>query len=151
MQADAVHDQLVGAELLDLGAQGPHCVEGRLGVGRAAEPTDVRLAVRNRAEQERAVRDGFVAGNGEGSLQRDCGLDPHAPLSPRTGETTTPYPWPSSSSAARAASASPVTSTDSVPPRSGDMCPSSKSSMLMRSAPSAWVMPASTPGRSGTC
>jgi len=43
------------------------------------------------------------------------------------------------------------TSTVSVPPRSGDMWCSSKSSMLMPSAPSACVMPDSTPGRSGTC
>ena len=39
----------------------------------------------------------------------------------------------------------------SVPPRSGEMWWSSKSSMLIRSAPSACVIPASTPGRSGTC
>ena len=39
----------------------------------------------------------------------------------------------------------------STPPRSGETCWSSKSSMLIRSAPSACVIAASTPGRSGTC
>src|SRR3989442_1496897 len=38
----------------------------------------------------------------------------------------------------------------SVPPRSRERCCSSKSSMLMRSAPSACVMPARMPGGSGT-
>ena len=44
---------------------------------------------------------------------------------------------------------SPVTSSVSVPPRSGEMCWSSKSSMLIRSAPSACVIPAKTPGPVG--
>ena len=43
-----------------------------------------------------------------------------------------------------------VTSSVTVPPRSGETCSSSKSSMLIRSAPSAWVISAKTPGRSGT-
>ena len=40
--------------------------------------------------------------------------------------------------------------TTIVPPRSADMWCSSKSSMLMPSAPSAWAIPEITPGRSGT-
>ena len=48
-----------------------------------------------------------------------------------------------------AASASPVTSSVSVPPRSGETWWSSKSSMLIRCAPSACVIPASTPGPVG--
>ena len=44
---------------------------------------------------------------------------------------------------------SPATRSVSVPPRSGERWCSSKSSMLIRSAPSACVIPARTPGRSG--
>src|SRR5581483_3368746 len=75
--------------------------------------------------------------------------EPEEHYSSMTGATTTPYPCASSRSAARRASRAPETSIVRTPPRSGEKCRSSKSSMLIRSAPSACVIPASTPGRSG--
>ena len=90
-------------------------LDRRLGVGGAAEARDARLAVAERAEQHRAVRDRLVAGHRDVADEAGDRLDPHSSI---TGATTTPYPCASSSAAARSASASPATMTVSVPPRS---------------------------------
>ena len=97
------------------------------------KPAIRRLAVGDRAEQQRAVRDRLVAGHGDAALNGGRRLDPH---SPSTGENDHAValgleqrrpPAPRHSS--------PETSIVSTPPRSGEKCRSSKSSMLIRSAP----------------
>src|SRR5262249_12848875 len=102
-----------GTERLD-GARGGERVLG------AAEAAHDRLAVRERAEQERTVRDRLVAGHGERAAQRRDRPNPH--WSVMTGDTTTPEPCASSRSAAPAAAASPVASTVRAPPRPRQHC-----------------------------
>ena len=91
-QPDAVHDQLVRAELLDLGAQRAHGLQGRLGVGRAAEAADVRLAVGDGPEAGASgARSTCRRAPPRWPLERDGGLDLHSsPLSSSTADTTTP-------------------------------------------------------------
>src|SRR4029077_21088975 len=103
-----------------------------------AKALDHRLAVGDRADQHRAVRDRLVARDGQAALNRRRRLDLH---SASTGEIDTPYPCASSSAAARSAWPSPATSIVSTPPRSDEKWRSSKSSMLIRSAPRACVIP----------
>ena len=111
-----------------------------------AAARDPALAVASAPSSSGALRDAFRPGTPICPSIIAARLNPHrAP--PRRRPRS---PGSSSSAAARRASVSPVTSSVTVPPRSGEMCSSSKSSMLIRSAPSACVMPANTPGRSGT-
>ena len=152
-QADAVDDAACRRRCSSTSTpERAHDAERRLGVARAAPAADERLAVGERADQQRAVRDRLVAGHA------DVPVDPRAARShrelmdhhrapPRRRRRS---PAPRAARPPRRASPSPVTSSVSVPPRSGEMCWSSKSSMLIRSAPSACVIAASTPGRSGT-
>ena len=67
-QPDAVHDELV-AVLVHLHAERAHGSERRLGVARPSPAADDRLAVGDSAEQQRAVRDGLVAGDGEVAVE----------------------------------------------------------------------------------
>ena len=53
------------AVLVDLDAERADRGDRRLGVGRAAEARDARLAVAERADQHGAVRDRLVARDGE--------------------------------------------------------------------------------------
>ena len=55
----------------------------RLGVGGAAEALDHGLAVGDRAEQHRAMRDRLVAGHGDAALHRPRRIDPHSPARAR--------------------------------------------------------------------
>ena len=57
------HAERVGAVLVDVDPERAHRRDRRLGVRGAAEARDVRLAVADRADQHRAVRDRLVAGN----------------------------------------------------------------------------------------
>src|SRR5262249_54753057 len=136
-QAGAVHREEAPVAI-DAKAERLYGTERRLGVAAPAEAADLGRPLRDRAQEKGAMGDGLVARYGEVAVQRGRGLDLHCS---RTAETTTPYPWRSRRSAARRASPSPATSSVSVPPRSGDTWCSSKSSMLIRSAPSAWVIP----------
>src|SRR5262249_10350087 len=147
-QTPAFDDELVILDVIDINPERSDRLHCRLRVAGTAEAAHARLAFAERADQHRAVGDRLVAGDGDVTDERSGRLDPH---SSSTGDTTTWYPCASSTSVARAASSSPPTSSVGLPPRSRDMCCSSKSSMLIRSAPSACVIPASTPGRSGTC
>ena len=114
-QALAEDVQRVLAVLVDGDPERAHRLDRRLGVGRAAEAGDPRLAVADRAEQHGAVRDRLVARHGHVPDEARERLDSHSSI---TGATTTPYPCASSRVAARSASASPATITDRVPPRS---------------------------------
>ena len=80
-QAETVHDQLVVAELLDLDAERAHRVHRRHRVLRAAEALNVRLALADAAEHDRAVRDRLVAGHGDVTDDRDGRIDLHLTLS----------------------------------------------------------------------
>ena len=68
-------------------AERAHSRDRRLGVARAAEAADRRLPFADRAEEDGAVRDRLVSGNGDVAAQRRGRLDLH---SASTGETTTP-------------------------------------------------------------
>ncbi len=76
-QALAEDAQRAGPVLVDLHAERPHRGDRRLGVGRAAEPRDARLAVADRADQHRAVRDRLVARHGDVPHELRDGLDQH--------------------------------------------------------------------------
>ena len=83
-QPDAVHRELV-AVVVHLGPERAHRRERRGGVGRAAEAADDGVAVRDGAEQQRAVRDRLVARDREMPLELDGRLNPHR----STAEMTT--------------------------------------------------------------
>ena len=55
---------------VDLDAERAHGVDRRLGVGGAPEAADPALALGDRAEQHRAVRDRLVARDGDGADER---------------------------------------------------------------------------------
>ena len=86
-ESDALHGQLVAA-LPHLDAERAHGGERRFGVGGAPPAADHRVSVTDGAEQERAVRDRLVAGDGEVTFERGGGLDFHQ--SSITGLITTP-------------------------------------------------------------
>ena len=86
-QALAEDVQRVLAVLVDGDPEGANRLDRRLGVGRAAEAGDARLAVADRAEQDRAVGDRLVAGHGDVPDEARDRLDPHSSI---TGATTTP-------------------------------------------------------------
>ena len=76
-EAHAAHGQRVDVVLLDLGAERADRGDRRLGVARAAEAGDTRLALRDGAEKHRAMGDRLVAGHGDVPDQGSCGLDTH--------------------------------------------------------------------------
>ena len=77
-QPDAVHAQLLVAELLDLDAERAHRVDGRHRVGGAPESLHVRLPLAEPAEQDGAVRDRLVPGHGNVPDDRDSRFDLHS-------------------------------------------------------------------------
>ena len=88
------HAERVGAVLVDVDPEGAHRRDRRLGVRGAAEARDVRLAVADRADQHRAVRDRLVARNRDVADEPRDGLDEersesggHSSI---TGAATTP-------------------------------------------------------------
>ena len=85
-QADSVHDELVVRFLVNRDTERADRVERRLGVARAPELAHARLAVRQCADEERAVGDRLVPGNGYVPDERAGRLDLH---SSSTGATTT--------------------------------------------------------------
>ena len=72
-QAGAVHDELVVGDVLDLDAERPHRVDGRLRVAGAAEAVHARLALAERADQDGAVGDRLVAGHDDVADQATAG------------------------------------------------------------------------------
>ena len=104
-----------------------------------------RFALADRTDEERSVRDRLVARNGDVPDEGGHRLDSHG-----SSERRAQRPLRLQKLGGAAASRSPATKRVSVPPRSGERCLSSKSSRLIRSAERACVIPASTPGRSGT-
>jgi len=64
---------------LDARAECADGVRGRERVLRGPEARDLALPVGDGAEEEGAVRDRLVPGNGEVASQRHRRLDPHAP------------------------------------------------------------------------
>ena len=111
--------------------------ERRLGVAGAAEAGDRGLAVGERAEQQRrGARSTCRPG-------RRCARRARRRAQPSSTHRRDDDAVALALEQRRrrgAASSSPLTSSVSVPPRSGEMCSSSKSSMSIRSAPSACVM-----------
>ena len=106
-----------------------------------------RFALADRTDEERSMRDRLVARNGDVPDEGGTGSTLTARRAPeRRAQRTLRL----QKLVARRASRSPATKRVSVPPRSGERCLSSKSSRLIRSAERACVIPASTPGRSGT-
>jgi hypothetical protein len=87
-KANSVDANRVHVFLVDGHAESPDCGDRRLGVGRAPEAADGRLALANGADHHRAVGDRLVAGDGDVADHRRGRLDLHRPA--RTGETTTP-------------------------------------------------------------
>src|SRR4051812_1390266 len=62
----------------DGGAQRPEDLRRRLDVGGLQDVGDARFAARQRREDERAVRDRFVAGNADGAAQSQWRQRSHA-------------------------------------------------------------------------
>jgi hypothetical protein len=80
--------QRVVTVLVDVDPERAHRRDRRLGVGGAAEAGHTRLAVAERADQHRTVRDRLVAGHGEMTDEPRDRLDGrHSSI---TGATTTP-------------------------------------------------------------
>ena len=148
-QALAEDVQRVLAVLVDRDPEGAHRLDRRLGVGGAAEAGD-RASRRRRCAPRSTAR-------WEIDLSPGTAMCPTRRVSGSTlirrsrARRRRRSPAPRAGVAARSASSSPATMTVSVPPRSVERWSISKSSTLIRSAPSAWKMPASTPGRSGRC
>ena len=76
-QADAVHDELVVGDVLDLDAERAHRVHRRLRVAGAAEAVHARLALAERADQHGAVRDRLVPGHDDVPDERPRQARPH--------------------------------------------------------------------------
>jgi hypothetical protein len=89
-----VDDERVDVLLVDADAEVAHDAQRRLGVAAPAPAHDARLPCRERADQERAVRDRLVARDADVAVDPGGGLDPgdHGGLvrQPSTAETTTP-------------------------------------------------------------
>ncbi len=77
VEADATHPQRVGALVDDVDAERAHRGDRRLGVRRAPEARHERLALADRAEQHRAVRDRLVARHCDVTFEGGNGLDAH--------------------------------------------------------------------------
>ena len=76
-QADAAHANRVDVVLDHLDAERAHRADRRLGVARATEVADRALALGDRAEQHRALRQPFDAGHGDVADERSCRSDLH--------------------------------------------------------------------------
>ena len=73
MQPDAPHaDEVI---FLDLDAHRAQAAGGGAGIFRGQEAGDGRLALRQRAEEQRAVGDRFIAGHGNRAAERSAGGD----------------------------------------------------------------------------
>ena len=84
----AVHVQRLVVVLDHRDAERAHCIDRRLGVGRAAEPGDPGLALGDRTDQHGAMGDRLVARDGEMPGDPVHRLDSrHSPI---TGAITTP-------------------------------------------------------------
>ena len=144
-----MHEQRVRTVLLDLDPERADRGDRRLGVRGAPETRDAGLVVADRPEQDaRGGRSTCRPGRRcARRAARRARSRRRSLLEHRRGHDAVALA--SRSRTARSASPSPETSTVSVPPRSLETWSISKSSTLIRSAPSAWKMPASTPGRSG--
>ena len=81
-QADALHLQRVDVLLVDLRAERSHRRDRRLGVLRAAEPADDRLALAERADQHRPVGDRLVPRHGDVAHEGGDGVDAHRRAEP---------------------------------------------------------------------
>ena len=129
-------------------AERAHGAERRLGVARAAEAADARLAFGQRADQQRAVGDRLVA------RDADVAVDAARPAQPSSSTADDDDAVALRLEQRRRAARLVLAGRRAASPcrRARARCAaSSKSSMLIRSAPSACVIPAKTPGRSGTC
>ncbi len=87
VQADPADENRLRAVVVDLGPELPDDRERRLRVGSAPEAVDSALAVRDRAEQHRALGDPLHPRNRDRALDRRRGLDLHSSM---IGDTTTP-------------------------------------------------------------
>ncbi len=74
-EPDTVDAELVVADLVDRHPECSHRSHGRLGVGRAPEAGDARLAVADAADQRGAVRDRLVARDRDVTDEAGDGLD----------------------------------------------------------------------------
>ena len=83
-----MHGQLV-LVVLHLDAERTHDAERRERVARRAEPADTRHAVAERTDQQCAMRDRLVAGNGDVTDERAGRLDADGAHSAIAGATTT--------------------------------------------------------------
>ena len=78
-QADAVDDERVDVLLVDLDAERAHDAERRLGVAASGRSDDTtRLALAERADQQRAVRDRLVAGDADVAVDARDRLNPES-------------------------------------------------------------------------
>ena len=89
-QAAAEDAQRLGVGLVDADAEIADRLDRRLGVLGPAEAGDTRLALSHRRQEDGAVRERLVAGDGDVAGDRRGRLDPHDSSSSRTGATTTP-------------------------------------------------------------
>ena len=110
------------------------------------KPRIVAHAFGDRREQERPMGDRLVARHGHVAAQALAGsiLTRQAPRRMRAQRSRS-TPGPRAAPPPRRAASTPVTSTSSVPPRSGVMWASRSPSMLMPCSASAWVIPETPP------
>ncbi len=128
-------------------AERAHGAERRLGVGRAA-PVPRRRS-RPRRARRRAARGARSTCRRE-PRRRPTSIPAGSILTPSTGTMSTRVALALEQRRGPRRLGLALDEHGERPPRSGETWWSSKSSMLIRSTPSAWVIPASTPGRSGT-
>jgi len=76
-QLTSVDEKLVLGEVFDRDAERADRVDARLRVAGAAEAEHVRVAFRDRTEENRTVRDRLVAGHGDVPDERGGRIDPH--------------------------------------------------------------------------
>ncbi len=76
-QADPAHDELVVGDVLDLGAESAHRVDGGLRVAGPAEAAHAGLPLAERSDQDGPVRDGLVSGHDDVPDDRDGRLHSH--------------------------------------------------------------------------
>jgi hypothetical protein len=80
-KTDAVHDEIVVCDVLDLDAERARPIHGGLCVAGATEAAYVGLALGERADQDGTVRDRLVAGHDDMPDESGGWLDPHAAVS----------------------------------------------------------------------
>ena len=74
-QPNAVHDELVLGDVVDLNPKRAYGVDSRLDVGRPPEPANVCLTVGERADEHSSMRDRLVAGHSDVPDQRPGRFD----------------------------------------------------------------------------